>query len=484
MDYLPVFLRLNNEAALVVGGGDVAARKVGLLLQAGARVTVIAPELCNELTELAREGAIAHLSESYRDGMVQSYRLAIAATNDSGTNRKVYEQANASNIPVNVVDHPDQCSFIMPSIVDRSPIVIAISTGGNSPVLARMIRTRLEALIPGSYGRLAALAQKYRSAVKERFEKVELRKNFWERVLEGSVGEMALSGREAEAERLLQQALETTDISQVEESGEVYLVGAGPGDPDLLSLRALRLMQRADVVLYDRLVSDQIVAMVRRDAEKIYVGKEKANHAVPQEDINRLLVRLAKEGKRVLRLKGGDPFIFGRGGEEIKDLFAEGVPFQVVPGVTAAAGCGAYAGIPLTHRDFSQSVSFVTGHLKDGSFNLNWKLLSQPSQTVVIYMGLTGLDIIARKLIEHGVSEDMPAALIQQGTTRNQRVITGTLNTLYDRVKAEKVTAPTLVIIGEVVTLRDELKWFDPSTEEGQAIRNALERQSSQAEPE
>lgn len=476
MDYLPVFLRLNNEAALVVGGGEVAARKVGLLLQAGARVTVIAPDLCNELAELARQGAIQHLPETYQDARVQGFRLVIAATNDNDTNRTVYEQANALNVPVNVVDQPDQCSFIMPSIVDRSPIVIAISTGGSSPVLARMIRTRLEALIPGSYGRLAALAQKYREAVKERLEKVDLRKNFWERVLEGNVGEMALSGREAEAERLLQQALETTEASALEEKGEVYLVGAGPGDPDLLSFRALRLMQRADVVLYDRLVSEEIVNMVRRDAEKIYVGKEKANHAVPQGDINRLLVRLANEGKRVLRLKGGDPFIFGRGGEEIKDLFAEGIPFQVVPGVTAAAGCGAYAGIPLTHRDYSQSVSFVTGHLKDGSFNLNWELLSQPNQTVVIYMGLTGLDIIARKLIEHGVSQEMPAALIQQGTTRNQRVITGTLDTLYDRVKAEKVTAPTLVIIGEVVTLRDELKWFDPSEAGADAIRNALER--------
>ena len=269
--------------------------------------------------------------------------------------------------------------------------------------------------------------------------------------------------------------LQETDIHSLDEEGEVYLVGAGPGDPDLLTFRALRLMQRADVVLYDRLVSDEIVAMVRRDAEKIYVGKEKSNHAVPQRDINRLLVELAKEGKRVLRLKGGDPFIFGRGGEEIKDLFEEKIAFQVVPGVTAAAGCGAYAGIPLTHRDFSQSVSFVTGHLKDGTFNLNWNLLSQPNQTVVIYMGLTGLEIISQKLIEHGVSHDMPAALIQQGTTRNQRVITGTLSNLHDRVKAEEIVAPTLVIIGEVVTLRDQLRWFNPTGQDGIAIKNALE---------
>jgi len=362
----------------------------------------------------------------------------------------------------------------MPSIVDRSPIVLAISTGGSSPVLARMIRSRLEALIPASYGRLAALAKKYRATVKAKFSNVELRRKFWEKTLEGKVSELVFSGRDNEAEQILQAAIESSYEAELDEKGEVYLVGAGPGDPDLLTFRALRLMQRADVVLYDRLVSDEIVAMVRRDAEKIYVGKEKANHAVPQGDINNLLVRLAKQGKRVLRLKGGDPFIFGRGGEEIKDLFHQGISFQVVPGVTAAAGCAAYAGIPLTHREFSQSVSFVTGHLKDGSFDLNWGMLSQPRQTVVIYMGLTGLEIISEKLIEHGVSPDMPAALVQQGTTRNQRVITATLSTLHDKVRAEKVVAPTLVIIGEVVTLQDQLKWFDPTQPGGTAIGNAL----------
>jgi uroporphyrin-III C-methyltransferase/precorrin-2 dehydrogenase/sirohydrochlorin ferrochelatase len=474
MDFLPIFLRLKNEPALVVGGGAVAARKVGLLLEAHARVTVVSPEIDAFLEGLKTKGKIEHIQRPYWDNMVKQFRLVIAATDDTLTNQKVSEQAKSYNIPVNVVDHPDLCSFIMPSIVDRSPIVVAVSTGGSSPVLARLIRSRLEALIPASYGRLATLAQKYRSAVKEKIRDVEHRRKFWERVLEGKVSELVLSGRDNQAETLLQDALNNIEESTLEEQGEVYLVGAGPGDPDLLTFRALRLMQRADVVLYDRLVSNEIVAMVRRDAEKIYVGKEKSNHTVPQEDINRLLVRLAKQGKRVLRLKGGDPFVFGRGGEEIKDLFSEGIPFQVVPGVTAATGCAAFAGIPLTHREFSQSVSFVTGHLKDGTFNLNWSLLSQPNQTVVIYMGLTGLEIISQKLIQHGVSHDMPAALIQQGTTRNQRVITATLSTLHDKVKAEKVTAPTLVIIGEVVTLQDQLKWFDPSDLSGLAISNAL----------
>ncbi len=474
MDYLPIFLRLNDEPALVVGGGAVAARKVSLLLQANARVTVVSPDLDDSLSQLKANDEIEHICGQYQDNMVKHYRLVIAATDDTAVNEKIYQQAKSINIPVNVVDHPDLCSFIMPSIVDRSPVVLAISTGGSSPVLARMIRSRLEALIPASYGRLAELAQKYRSAVKAKFENVEHRRKFWEKTLEGKVSELVFSGRDSEAEKVLQAVIDSSDDSALDEKGEVYLVGAGPGDPDLLTFRALRLMQRADVVLYDRLVSDEIVSMVRRDAEKIYVGKEKANHAVPQGDINKLLVRLAKQGKRVLRLKGGDPFIFGRGGEEIKDLFHEGISFQVVPGVTAAAGCAAYAGIPLTHREFSQSVSFVTGHLKDGSFDLNWDLLSQPRQTVVIYMGLTGLEIISQKLIEHGVSHDMPAALIQQGTTRNQRVITATLSTLHDKVKAEHVVAPTLIIIGEVVTLQDQLKWFDPAEPGAIAIDNAL----------
>lgn len=463
MDYLPIFLRLQNAPALVVGGGEIAARKIGLLLDAGAKASLVAPTINDSLQKLKNQGLIQHINDYYQDGMVKDYRLVIAATNDQSVNKRISEQANANNIPVNVVDQPDLCSFIMPAIVDRSPVVIAVSTGGASPVLARIIRSRLETLIPASYGRLASMVKRYRVTLQEKSSDVQQTRKFWERVLEGKIPELVFSGRDKEAEQLLQSAINNPDDAKLEEAGEVYLVGAGPGDPDLLTFRALRLMQRADVVLYDRLVSDEIVAMVRRDAEKIYVGKERANHAIPQETINKMLVRLAKQGKRVLRLKGGDPFIFGRGGEEIKDLFHEGISFQVVPGITAAAGCASYAGIPLTHREFSQSVSFVTGHLKDGTFNLNWKLLSQPNQTIVIYMGLTGLNIISKNLIKHGVSHDMPAALIQQGTTKNQRVITATLSTLEQKVRQQKVVAPTLVIIGEVVSLQSELSWFTPN---------------------
>ncbi|HHJ80752.1 MAG TPA: uroporphyrinogen-III C-methyltransferase, partial [Candidatus Tenderia electrophaga] len=332
------------------------------------------------------------------------------------------------------------------------------------PTLGRLLRARLETLIPHSYGRLADLARRFREPVKKRFKTMSQRRHFWEDIIEGPVAEMVYSNRDAEAEQALQKAIEQAGSEQLAK-GEVYLVGAGPGDPDLLTFRALRLMQMADVVLYDRLVSPQILDLVRREAEQIYVGKKRAYHAVRQEEINQLLVDLAKQGKRVLRLKGGDPFIFGRGGEEISGLADEGIPFQVVPGVTAAAGCASYAGIPLTHRDYAQSVMFVTGQLKDGTVDLQWQALAQPRQTVVVYMGLAGLEIICNKLIEHGVSPDMQAALVQQGTTVSQRVFTGTLSNLSQLVSEHEVRAPTLLIIGEVVQLHERFGWYQPTAD-------------------
>jgi uroporphyrin-III C-methyltransferase/precorrin-2 dehydrogenase/sirohydrochlorin ferrochelatase len=356
-----------------------------------------------------------------------------------------------------VVDQPALCSFILPSIIERAPLIVAVSSGGASPVLARLLRARLESLIPAGYGRLAALAAQFRDRVKARFEPPE-RRRFWERVLQGPIAELVFSGRDGEARKALEEALDDTRLALG--GGEVSLVGAGPGDPDLLTFRALRLMQQADVVVYDRLVSQPILDLVRLEAERIYAGKERTKHALPQEDINHLLVRLAKEGKRVVRLKGGDPFIFGRGGEEIDTLAAEGIPFQVVPGITAAAGCASYAGIPLTHRDYSQSVVFVTGHLQDGTVNLNWPALAQPRQTIVFYMGLLGVDVLCRELAAHGLPAATPAALIQQGTTPQQRVLTGTLDTLPDIVRQSDVKAPTLIIVGDVVRLRERLNWF------------------------
>lgn len=458
MDFLPIFVDIKDKTCLVIGGGEIAARKVNLLLKAQSRVRIISPDLCPSLTELKNSGTIEHIEKRYTDDDLSDGFLIIAATNDAETNRSIYEKAHALRIPVNVVDQPKLCTFIFPSIIDRSPVVAAVSTSGSSPVLARLIRSRLESLIPAGYGRLAELASRFRERVKQRFAKSADRRIFWENVLSSGVAERVFSGHMEEADAAMERALETA--MPVAAMGEVYLVGGGPGDPDLVSFRALRLMQQADVVVYDRLVAQPILEMTRNDAERIYVGKERDRHAMRQEEINQLLVKLAKEGKRVIRLKGGDPFIFGRGGEEIDTLSDEGIPFQVIPAVTAAAGCAAYSGIPLTHRDYAQSVTFVTGHLKDGSMNLNWEQLAHPHQTVVFYMGLLGLPIIIKELITHGVSPDMTIALIQQGTTENQRIFTGTLSNIQEIVEREQPKPPTLIIVGDVVQLHEKLRWF------------------------
>lgn len=476
MDFFPIFMNLKHRQCLVVGGGKVAARKISLLLKAQAQVQVVAPELCSEVNEMAQKGEIKHIARDFEDNDLQDEVLVIAATGDSETNQRVSELAKAKSLPVNVVDQPHLCSFIMPSIVDRSPIQIAISTGGSSPVLARLLRTRLESYIPATYGKLAQLVNGFREKVMEKFSDTDQRRYFWEAILEGRVTELMFSGNEHAARLELQRAIDADDFST--EPGEVYLVGAGPGDPDLLTFRALRLMQRADVVVYDRLVSQGILDLVRRDAELVYVGKERNNHAVPQENINHCLVRLAKQGKRVLRLKGGDPFIFGRGGEEIETLKENNVNFQVVPGITAAAGCSSYGGIPLTHRDYAQSCVFVTGHLKDGSVNLNWRALAHPNQTIVFYMGLQAVKVIGNELIANGLSDDTPAALVEQGTTENQRVHVGTLSNLAEIVEREKVKPPTLIIVGNVVTLHEKLKWFNPTGERTSTFQSARGRRS------
>jgi uroporphyrin-III C-methyltransferase/precorrin-2 dehydrogenase/sirohydrochlorin ferrochelatase len=462
MHTFPVFLNIKDRRCLVVGGGPVAARKVGQLLKAGARVAVAAPELCPELAQCHDIQAIEYLPVVFNENLLDGCVLVIAATNDDQVNRRVSELAQRRQLPVNVVDNPALCSFIMPSVVDRDPIQIAVSTGGASPVLARLLRARLETLIPAGYGRLAELMRTFRERVKRKFPDQVLRRRFWEEVLQGPIAELLFAGQERAALAALEQTL-ADDKHPVAAGGEVYLVGGGPGDPDLLTFRALRLMQQADVVLYDRLVAPAIVDLARQEAERIYVGKERNRHALSQEDINRLLVRLAREGKRVLRLKGGDPFIFGRGGEEIDTLAGQGIPFQVVPGITAAAGCASYAGIPLTHRDYAQSCLFVTGHLKDGSLDLNWDALIQPQQTVAVYMGIGGIKILCTELIKRGMDGATPAAVIQRGTTPQQRVFIGDLNSLPDLVASEDIQPPSMVIIGGVVRLHERLAWFEPA---------------------
>ncbi|MBZ0105953.1 MAG: siroheme synthase CysG [Sulfuricella denitrificans] len=461
MEFLPVFLDIKGKPCAVIGGGDVAARKVSLLLNSGGSVSVVAPDLCTNLKRQAESGAIQHIKSRFMPEHLHDAVIVIAATDDRDINKQVSEVARAQRLPVNVVDDPDHCSFIMPSIIDRSPVIVAVSTGGSSPVLARLLRARLETLIPGAYGRLATLAEKFRGKVKQHFTESSQRRIFWETVFQGPIAEMIFAGREDQANTELSKAIENSS-HDTRPRGEVYLVGGGPGNPDLLTFRALRLMQQADVVVYDNLVTPPVLEMTRRDADRIFVGKQRANHAMRQEEINLLLVKLAKEGKRVLRLKGGDPFIFGRGGEEIETLSANAIPFQVVPGITAASGVSSYAGIPLTHRDYAQACVFVTGHLKDGTMDLDWEMLARPNQTVVIYMGLLGLPVLCQQLVAHGLTPETPAAIVQQGTTPSQKVVTGTLASLPQLAVDAQLKPPTLIIVGKVVSLQAKLAWFKP----------------------
>ncbi|MFM4761660.1 siroheme synthase CysG [Aeromonas veronii] len=465
MDYLPIFCRLDNKPVLLVGGGEVAERKARLLLDAGAHLTVVAPELDPELAELAANGSIEWLAGEFVPEQLAGKWLVVAATDRREVNALVYQSANQARIFANVVDDPKRSSFIMPSIIDRSPLMVAISSGGKAPVLARLLREKLEALLPQHLGAVATFAGSLRERVKARFASMGERRRFWERLLGADrLGQALARGDHASAHQLADSLF--ADESQT--GGEVVLVGAGPGDPGLLTLHALRQMQQADVVVYDRLVSDEVMALVRRDAKRIFVGKQAGNHCVPQEGINQLLLEEAKKGQRVVRLKGGDPFIFGRGGEELETLVGTGIGFQVVPGITAASGCAAYAGIPLTHRDHAQSVRFVTAHGKGGARDLDWPLLSKDRQTLVFYMGLSSCATIREQLLAHGKAGNTPVALIERGTQPCQRVIRGTLDELH--ALAVGVESPALIMVGSVVTLADRLAWFGEAPQRQRAL--------------
>ena len=466
MDYFPIFLRLTGESVLVVGGGEVAARKIELLLRTGARVTVVAPAMLDSLAAKATAGVITHIAAEFHPDHLQGARLAIAATDKHSINAWVAHQAERRNVPVNVVDDRELSRFIVPAIVDRSPVVVAIGSSGDAPVLTRRLREKLESFLPQRLGALAALAGKFRSTVKTRIESASRRRRFWEDFFDGAIARDILAGRADAASDATEQRLSESlgkIGSRDAAPGEVVLVGAGPGDPGLLTLRALRALQNADVILYDRLVSTDVLDLARRDAERIYVGKAAGAAHVSQDEINALLVKLAKQGRRVCRLKGGDPFIFGRGGEELEALAAEGVRFEVVPGVTAAAGCAAYAGIPLTHRDHAQALTFVTGHCKGETSHIDWEMLARPAQTAVFYMGLSHLDDILARLREHGAPAERAAAVIEGGTRASQRVVVGALGDLAGKVREARIESPALLIVGEVTRLHEQLRWFNSS---------------------
>jgi len=454
VDHLPIFCQLRGRACLLVGGGDVAERKARLLLDAGAQLTVNALSFIPQFTAWAAEGMLTLVEGEFSETLLDECWLAIAATDNDAVNQRVSDAAEARRIFCNVVDAPKEATFIMPSIIDRSPLMVAISSGGTSPVLARLLREKLESLLPQHLGHVAKFAGQLRSRVKRHFATMSERRRFWEKLfvndrLAQSLANQNMAAVETITEQMLNEPLDNR--------GEVVLVGAGPGDAGLLTLKGLQQIQQADVVVYDRLVSDEIMNLVRRDADRVFVGKRAGYHCVPQEEINQILLREAQSGKRVVRLKGGDPFIFGRGGEELETLCHAGIPFSVVPGITAASGCSAYSGIPLTHRDYAQSVRLVTGHLKTGG-ELDWANLAAEKQTLVFYMGLNQAAAIQEQLIAHGMQADMPVALVENGTSVQQRVVSGTLSQLGDL--AQQVKSPSLIIVGRVVALRDKLKWF------------------------
>ncbi|EOE6863862.1 siroheme synthase CysG [Cronobacter dublinensis] len=454
MDHLPIFCQLRNRACLLVGGGDVAERKARLLLEAGATLTVNALAFAPQFEAWAEQGMLTLAPGAFDASLLDECWLVIAATDDDEVNNAVSDAAEARRIFCNVVDAPKQASFIMPSIIDRSPLMVAVSSGGTSPVLARLLREKLEALLPQHLGKVAGYAGQLRRRVKQTFSSMSERRRFWEKFFVNDRLAQSLANNDEQA---VTRITDTLLNEPLDDRGEVVLVGAGPGDPGLLTIKGLQQIQQADIVVYDRLVSDDIMNLVRRDADRVFVGKRAGFHCVPQEEINQILLREAQRGKRVVRLKGGDPFIFGRGGEELETLCEAGIPFSVVPGITAASGCSAYAGLPLTHRDYAQSVRLITGHLKNGG-EFDWHNLAAEKQTLVFYMGLNQAAAIQEKLIEHGMDPAMPVALVENGTSVKQRVVTGELTGLG--ALAQQVESPSLIIVGRVVALRDKLNWF------------------------
>ncbi|KGQ71023.1 sirohydrochlorin ferrochelatase [Chelonobacter oris] len=478
MDYLPIFVDLKQRPVLVVGGGHVALRKIEALLKVGAQVRVVAEKLHDVLQQLQQQKQIDWIGQRFTTEQLQSVYLVIAATNDSVLNRQIFLAAEAKQRLVNVVDDQAHCSYIFPSIIDRSPVQIAISSGGTAPVLVRLLREKLEALLPQNLGMMAKISGHWRERVKVRFTHLTQRRRFWEKLFTNQEFQRTTENQQPEQAALVlaQQLNEESPIQ-----GEVALVGAGPGDAGLLTLKGLQTIQQADVVLYDALVSEQVLELVRRDADKVFVGKRAGKHSVAQTETNQLLVHYANQGKRVVRLKGGDPFVFGRGGEELEVLKAAGIPFTVVPGITAALGATAYAGIPLTHRDHAQTAMFITGHCQADGKPLQWQTLAQGNQTLVVYMGTINAAELSRQLQLHGRRADTPVAVISHGTLPQQQVRSGKLSELA--ILAESAEKPALIVIGEVVALQPHLNWFGAQAIQFVSTQDTLWQMQSYSTP-
>jgi uroporphyrin-III C-methyltransferase/precorrin-2 dehydrogenase/sirohydrochlorin ferrochelatase len=453
----PLFANLHDRSVIIVGGGEVAARKCRAVLDTGARITVIAPRLHDEFAPWVADGRIQLVAGDFEDSQLDDALLVIAATNDDAVNRRVADAASARRVFVNVVDDAELSSFHVPAVVDRAPLQIAISSGGAAPMLARRLREQLETLLDHALGPLATLLDRARRKIRLRYRNTAARRSFYEEIFAGGVMGLLRAGHLREAEQELDRALHARRDAL---RGTVTLVGAGPGDPGLLTLRALRALNEADVILHDRLVSDAILDLARRDAQRIEVGKQAGNHHVTQERIHALMLEHARAGRRVVRLKGGDPFIFGRGGEELEFLRTHGIAYEVVPGITAALACAAYAGVPLTHRDHAQSVRFLTAHCRDSLDALDWNSLAAPRQTLAIYMGVAQLEALRARLVAAGKPSSTPIAVVENGTRAEQRVIVAKLGDLDGLAERHALQSPALLIIGEVAALAESLSWF------------------------
>jgi len=454
VNYLPLFLDLKSKNVLVVGAGEVAFNKITLLLRAEAKINIIAKELCQEVELLVSQKKVNWISKEFNPSYLHKIFLVISATNNIKLNKHIFDICNKHYLLVNTVDDKLKCSFIFPSIIDRNPIIVAISSGGTAPVLLRFLREKIESILPMRLGDVAQIAGEWRSVIKKHFSNFLQRRHFWERLFKSMFVEHILNGKKKQAISVLKENMNFNNSSR----GEIILVGAGPGDSGLLTLRGLQMLQEADVVLYDYLISSDVLDLIRRDAKRICVGKRAGFKNITQNKIIELLIRLARQGKKVVRLKGGDPFIFGRGGEEIEAARKEGINFQVVPGITSAIGIAAYTGIPLTHRKYAQGVIFITGHKSKNGFLNNWSILSDSSYTLVIYMGTLQAVDISKKLIALGRSKSTPIAIVGHGTTINQKVIISSLNDV-EKIINFSIT-PSLLIIGDVVHLHKKLSWF------------------------